>query len=39
MEVGEKIEWWRIVIGREKNIDREVVIFCDKFLRLEVVIF
>jgi hypothetical protein len=27
---GEKSEWWRVVIGWEKNVGGEVVIFWDK---------
>jgi hypothetical protein len=27
VEVGEKSEWWRVVIGWEENVGREVVIF------------
>ena len=27
VEIGEKSEWWRVVIGCEENVDGEVVIF------------
>ena len=30
MEVAEKSEWWRVVIGCEENACGEVVIFWDK---------
>jgi hypothetical protein len=30
VEVGGKIEWWRVVIGWEENVGGEVVIFWDK---------
>ena len=39
MKVGEKSEWWRVVIGWKENVDGEVVIFWDKSLGLKVVIF
>ena len=37
--IGEKIEWWRVVIGWEENVDEEVAIFWDKSWELEAVIF
>jgi hypothetical protein len=27
VEVGEKSEWWRVVIGWKENVGEEVVIF------------
>jgi hypothetical protein len=30
VEVGGKIEWWRVVIGWEENVSEKVVIFWDK---------
>ncbi len=30
MEVGEKSEWWRVVISWKENVGGEVVIFWDK---------
>jgi hypothetical protein len=32
VKVGGKIEWWRVVICWEENVDEEVDIFWDKFL-------
>jgi hypothetical protein len=32
VEVGVEIEWWRVMIGWEENVDGEVVIFLDKIL-------
>jgi hypothetical protein len=31
VEVGEKSEWLRVVIGWEYNVGREIIIFQDKF--------
>ena len=39
VEVGGKSEWWRVMIGWEENVGREVVIFWDKSWGLKVVIF
>ena len=31
MEIDGKSKWWRVVIGWEKNVGGEIVIFWDKF--------
>jgi hypothetical protein len=30
VEVYDKIEWWRVVIGLEENVDEKVIVFWDK---------